>query len=101
MFDSAKPSQKLISFGPRSDETGGTYQPEKCFASIITIWVQSMGFANTGENHRVSNSVYFPQICSLLSVMSSKMGYRLKSLQPSILTMGKVTLGPVKSLEGR
>ena len=27
-------------------------------------------------------------------------GYRLKSLQPSILTMGKVTQGPVKSLKG-
>ena len=31
---------------------------EEGFASIITIWVQSMVFANTGENHRVSNSVF-------------------------------------------
>ena len=29
MFDSAKPSQKL-NFWSCSDETGGTYQPERC-----------------------------------------------------------------------
>ena len=31
---------------------------EEVLASMHKVWVKSMVFANTGENHRVSNSVF-------------------------------------------
>ena len=44
---------------------------EEVFSNIIKIWVQSMVFANTtGENHRVSNSVFKVKDASMKGSMT-------------------------------